>query len=187
MEIKVRRNRCADWSDEETIALVQLKKKAYLNNEEGNLVWIQISGEISKTVRQPKSAKQCRMRWDTLKKVYNAIERYCIENGQEHWQLDKELLESMKLPTAYLRDWYTVVKEVHSEQHRKRNVRKASRKRLTRIIPVPPISEVLVAPYTPESDTLLVTALAPNDDHVVTFAPLNPFPKFGSLELSFFF
>jgi hypothetical protein len=117
-----KRSRSLNWSHEETMLLAELKREAFLNKEEGGLVWQRIAQTISSRFpNKTRSDDQCRRRWDTLRKDYNHIEEYCIETGQDHWQLEEEELASMKLNTAYRQDWYDIVRQVCS--HRKRKER----------------------------------------------------------------
>ena len=115
-----KKSRCSNWSHEETVVLAELKKEASLHKKEGSLVWEQIAQTISSRFpNQSRSHDQCRRRWETLTKIYKHVEKYCLETGQDHWQLDEEELISMKLDTAYRQDWYNIVKQVCSQRKRK--------------------------------------------------------------------
>jgi len=115
------RSRGLNWRHEETMVLAELKRKAVLDEEDGRLVWERIAQTISSRFPDRiRSTDQCRRRWDTLIKVYNHIEKYCIQTGQDHEQLDEDELTSMKLVTAYRQDWYNVIQQVCGHAQRKR-------------------------------------------------------------------
>jgi hypothetical protein len=177
----VRRSRGTIWSHEETLLLVELKKEAHLNNEEGAHVWNQISEEISRTFPQARSYHQCQRRWDTLKKLYNRIEEHCTKTGEDYRNLDKELLDSMKLPTAYREDWYTIAKEVFSERGKRRLQRKKRAEDATgHPAPIPENKTppgVAAAPptiTTTKNEKLPATPSATNGDHPVSLVLPNP-------------
>lgn len=110
-----KRVRGPKWDDTETMLLADLKREACLRGEEGSHVWHEISRSIP-----GRSAIQCRRRWETLVKVYNHVQDYCTQTGQDHEELDDAELASMRLETAYRRDWYIIVEEVCSERKRRR-------------------------------------------------------------------
>ena len=115
-----KRSRCSNWSHEETVVLAELKMETLLNKKEGRLVWEQIAQKMSSRFPdQKRPHDQCRRRWETLTKVFKHIEEYCVETGQDHWELEEDELNSMKLDTAYRQDWYSIVKQVCSRRKRK--------------------------------------------------------------------
>lgn len=118
------RMRAPDWSHDETLLLAKLRRDAVFSRTiEG--VWTRIGNTIFNKFGHTRSDDQCKRRWETLQKVYKAIQRYCGERGREHWQLERGDWESVKLATAYREDWYVVVKEVcEEEQHRKQRKRR---------------------------------------------------------------
>jgi hypothetical protein len=116
MANRKKNSRCSNWSHEGTMVLTELKKDAFFKKE-GRLVWEHIAQTISSRFPDHKrSPDQCRRRWETLTKTYKHIEEYCMETGQDHWQLDEDELSSMKLDTAYRQDWYDIVKQVCSQR-----------------------------------------------------------------------
>ena len=170
--------RCPNWSHEETLVLAELKKDTFLRKKEGRLVWEQIAHTISSRFPdQKRSQDQCRRRWETLTKIYNHIEKYCIVTGQDHVELDEDELRSMKLDTAYRQDWYNIVKEVCSQRKRKEkddcDLIAVKRSKRSYLYDCSFPSSVLAEPtYLPGSDSLYVT-LPASDCEQVSFSSLN--------------
>ena len=162
--MNARAGRCPDWNHEETMLLVKSKEEAFLKHEEGGEVWVQIAEKFSNTPGiSAKSNKQCRLRWDTLRKAYIRIQDYCLETGKNDQQLDgEELMRSMKpkLATAYHKDWYNIVKRVCSQQRknigRKNAPTREKRSKRLKVYPSHPAS--LPQPTGPGSGVLSVTS-----------------------------
>jgi hypothetical protein len=111
MANRKKKSRCSNWSHEETMVLAELKNETFLTKIEGRLAWEHIAQTFSNRFPDHKrSPDQYRRRWETLTKIYKHIEEYCMETGQDHWQLDEDELSSMKLDSAYRQDWYNIVK-----------------------------------------------------------------------------
>jgi len=127
MENREKRVRGSNWNHAHTMTLAKLKREASHNNEYGPMVWERIALTFSSGFPDLKiTGAQCRRRWDTLVKVYNHIEDYCVETGaQDHRELDEGELASMKLDTAYQQDWYDIVEQVCSQRKRKERCNRA--------------------------------------------------------------
>jgi hypothetical protein len=157
----------------------ELKKDAFFKKE-GRLVWEHIAQTISSRFPDHKrSPDQCRRRWETLTKTYKHIEEYCMETGQDHWQLDEDELSSMKLDTAYRQDWYDIVKQVCSQRKRKEkgDCDLIAAKRIKRSGTCSSPSSVLPE-CTPGRESLYVTAGQVLICKPASFIPLNSI--FGS-------
>jgi len=173
--------RCPNWSHEETMVLAELKNESFVKKKEGRLVWEHIAQTIfSRFPDHKRSPDQCRRRWETLTKIYKHIEEYCMETGQDHWQLDEDELSSMKLDTAYRQDWYNIVKQVCSQRKRKEkgDCDMIAVKRSKRSYTCNSPSFVLPEPTTGR-DSLYVTVGQVLICKPVSFIPLNSI--FGSL------
>lgn len=120
MEKRKKRARGSNWNHAQTMALAELKREASLTKDYGPLVWERIAHTLSSRFPgQIRTGAQCRRRWDTLVKVYNHIEDYCVVTGQDHRELDEGELASMELATAYHQDWYDIVEQVCSQRKSK--------------------------------------------------------------------
>jgi hypothetical protein len=108
-----KRKKCAkNWTDEETETLLQAvsqktESKSCINESpETETWWDGIAKDVPNRMRS-----ECRRRYETLVKSYNAYKAYCDKQNKEFKQLNKEDFKNMKdaeqkPATRLLERWY---------------------------------------------------------------------------------
>lgn len=128
--------RAANWSEGETLKMLELRKEHMskvatgISCLRGKDIWNEIAEQLVVAEYERRKGNHVSERWDTLRKVYLAIEEYCRESNCAYGNvLEGNRIEfhrkfKEKIPLDYKESWHQLVAEGKPGERRNGKKRK---------------------------------------------------------------